>query len=100
MRTRDILMTLATVVALVSCSTGRTSLVIYENGDLNHVRDSIEASGTVMGEWRRFYFNLEDEGMDPLIFTTLYDKKGNAKGSVQARDVDGRTEIRILDKHK
>lgn len=84
--------------ALVACSAGRTTLVIYEDGDLDHVRDSIEASGTVMGEWKRFYFNLEEEGMDPFIFTTLYDKDGNAKGSVQARDINGKTEIKIIDK--
>lgn len=91
---------LAIVTLTLGCSSTRMTMITYEDGDVKHVTDSIQASGTVIGDWRDFYFNTEEDGMDPLSFSTLYDEKGNAKGSIQVRERDGKTEIKILDRRR
>ena len=96
-----LIFTLVSLILLtIACSTGRTIYVEYDTDDPDRVMDSIEASGTVLGEWREWCFDLEEEGMDPLRFTTLYDGKGNAKGSVQVRQDGEKYNIRITDRVK
>lgn len=88
------------LLALVACSTGRTIYVEYDTTDPRSVLDSIEGSGTRLGEWREWCFDLEEEGMDPLRFTTLYDGNGKAKGSIQVRQEGEMYNIRITDRVK
>lgn len=84
-------------LAVIGCGTQRTYYTEYDTTDISYVVDSIVSSGTVMGQWKEWGFTLDDGRVDNFGFTSLYDAKGKAKGSIQVRQRADTFNIKIID---
>lgn len=88
------------LAALIGCSTGKTYYVEYDTKDVRPVIDSIVSSGTYIGNWKEWSFKLDDNTNDVFGFTSLYDRKGKARGSIQVRQRADSFNVKIIDYHK
>lgn len=91
---------IATLASIIGCTTGRTFYTEYNVKDVSVVIDSIIGSGTQIGSWKEWSFTVDDGTRDNFGFTSLYDSKGKARGSIQVRQSGDSFNIKIIDYYK
>lgn len=84
------------VLLLVACASSKQHIFEYNVPNYDFVIDSIENSGTQIGEFNTFEYVLDNDSVDFVEFAPI-GRKGKITGSIQIRQKDSIFEVKIID---